>query len=163
LQRKLEQLWPGRGARDPQQLVRELLETGLPQFEKDLVERQKDLNSMSAATLAGMEQGVTPALPTIVREAQAINAGEQKYTSIPAPVLAIYAVPRDPSPAVRDNLSALTKFEAANANREAQAKAFEIGVPSAHVVRLAHANHYVFLSNEADVLREMNAFLTGLA
>jgi non-heme chloroperoxidase len=27
---------------------------------------------------------------------------------------------------------------------------------------LPHANHYVFLSNEADVLREMNAFLATL-
>ena len=44
----------------------------------------------------------------------------------------------------------------------AQAKAFESGVPSARVVRLAHANHYVFFSNEADVLREMNAFLSSL-
>jgi non-heme chloroperoxidase len=30
------------------------------------------------------------------------------------------------------------------------------------VVRLANANHYVFKSNEADVLREMNAFLATL-
>jgi hypothetical protein len=29
-------------------------------------------------------------------------------------------------------------------------------------VRLPRANHYVFLSNEADVLREMNAFLASL-
>jgi hypothetical protein len=45
---------------------------------------------------------------------------------------------------------------------EAQAKSFESGVRSAHVVRLPHTNHYVFLSNEADVLREMHAFLAGL-
>jgi hypothetical protein len=38
-----------------------------------------------------------------------------------------------------------------------QAKAFERGVPSARVVRLTHANHYVFKSNEAGVLREMRA------
>jgi hypothetical protein len=30
------------------------------------------------------------------------------------------------------------------------------------VVRLPHANHYVFFSNEEDVLREMNAFLGSL-
>jgi hypothetical protein len=48
------------------------------------------------------------------------------------------------------------------ANTGAQAKAFESGVPSARVVRLPHANHYVFFSNEADVLREMNAFLGSL-
>jgi non-heme chloroperoxidase len=34
-------------------------------------------------------------------------------------------------------------------------------VPGARVVRLAHANHYVFISNEADVLREMRAFLSN--
>jgi alpha-beta hydrolase superfamily lysophospholipase len=44
----------------------------------------------------------------------------------------------------------------------AQAKAFESGEPSARVVRLPHANHYVFNSNEADVLREMNAFFASL-
>jgi hypothetical protein len=44
-------------------------------------------------------------------------------------------------------------------NTEAQAKVFESGVPSARLVQLPHANHYVFLSNEPDVLREMNAFL----
>jgi hypothetical protein len=29
-------------------------------------------------------------------------------------------------------------------------------------VRLPNANHYVFNSNEADVLREMNAFIATL-
>src|SRR5688572_18562838 len=42
---------------------------------------------------------------------------------------------------------------------ERQAKAIEEGVPGARVVTLPGANHYVFLSNEADVLREMRAFL----
>ena len=45
---------------------------------------------------------------------------------------------------------------------EKQAKAFEDGVPTARVIRLRGAHHYVYLSNEADVLREMRAFLTGL-
>ena len=41
--------------------------------------------------------------------------------------------------------------------------AFQAGVPSARVVRLPNANHYVFNSNEADVLREMNAFIGSLS
>jgi len=45
---------------------------------------------------------------------------------------------------------------------ETQIKEFEKGVPTARVVRLRGANHYVYLSNEADVLREMRAFLHGL-
>ena len=42
-----------------------------------------------------------------------------------------------------------------------QVKAFEQGLPSARVVRLPGAEHYVFRSNEADVLREMNSFLAA--
>jgi len=38
---------------------------------------------------------------------------------------------------------------------EKQVNEFEHGVPSAKVVRIPNANHYVFLSNEADTLREM--------
>lgn len=40
-------------------------------------------------------------------------------------------------------------------------KALQAGVPSALVV-LPHANHYLFISNEADVLREMRASLASL-
>jgi non-heme chloroperoxidase len=43
-----------------------------------------------------------------------------------------------------------------------QAKAFESGVPSARVVRLPYASHYVFQSNESDVVRELNAFVRAL-
>jgi hypothetical protein len=35
-------------------------------------------------------------------------------------------------------------------------------VPGARVVRLERAHHYVFLSNEPDVLRELHAFIAGL-
>jgi non-heme chloroperoxidase len=42
------------------------------------------------------------------------------------------------------------------------AKAFQAGVPSADVVLIPHAHHYVYLSNESDVLREMRTFLKGL-
>jgi hypothetical protein len=45
---------------------------------------------------------------------------------------------------------------------ENQAKVFENGVPTARVVWLLGAHHYVYLSNEADVLREMRSFFSGL-
>jgi non-heme chloroperoxidase len=93
----------------------------------------------------------------------AIEAGEQKYTDIRAPVLAIFANPRDPAPYAYNTPAERAAFEALlTAYIEAQAKAFERGVPSARVVRVARANHYVFLSNEAEVLQEMRAFLAGL-
>jgi pimeloyl-ACP methyl ester carboxylesterase len=88
--------------------------------------------------------------------------GRQKYTDIRAPVLAIYAVPHATGQPIKDDKARAAADSKDEATTGAQAKAFESGVPSARVVRLPHANHYVFLSNEADVLREMNAFLGSL-
>ena len=42
------------------------------------------------------------------------------------------------------------------------ANAFEAGVPSAKVIRLPNADHYIFRSNEAEVLRAMKAFIATL-
>ncbi len=44
---------------------------------------------------------------------------------------------------------------------EKQAKAFEDGVPTARVIRFP-GMHYIFASNESDVLLEMRAFLGSL-
>ena len=152
LQRKLEQLQPGKGPQDPRQLIEELLATTLPGFERDLKDRQRNLTEAPPAQ-------PTPALPPIQ---QAILAGTQKYTDIRVPALAIYAVPHATGQPYKDDAARVAAEARDEANTGAQAKAFESGVPSARVVRLPHANHYVFFSNEADVLREMNAFLGTL-
>jgi non-heme chloroperoxidase len=94
---------------------------------------------------------------------QAIIAGQQKYTDLRVPILAIFAAPHDLGLFANNNPVARAAFEARDiASTEAQAKAFESGVSSARVVRLPHANHAVFMSNEQDVLMEMRAFLAGL-
>jgi non-heme chloroperoxidase len=157
LQQKLEQLQPGKGPADPRPLIQELLETTLPGFERDLREQQKALQNMSPALLAAQA-----AVPVQI-VTQAIIAGMQKYTKIPAPILAIYAVPHDFGPLANSDSAARAAQEANDQETTgAQAKAFEDGVPSARVVRIPHADHYVFRSNEAEVLREMNAFVGGL-
>jgi pimeloyl-ACP methyl ester carboxylesterase len=97
----------------------------------------------------------------------AIMASTNRFTTIPAPLLAIFASPHLPDnwiawstdPAVREKASAY--YTVINASTERQARALEAGVPTARVVRLAGA-HYVFLSNEPDTLREMRAFLAGV-
>ena len=99
----------------------------------------------------------TTPLPPII---QSIMTATQKYTSIPVPILAIYALPHDPGAAAPAAVRA--QMEANDVKAESQAKAFETGVPTARVVRIARANHYVFVSNEADVLREMEAFIASL-
>jgi non-heme chloroperoxidase len=75
--------------------------------------------------------------------AEAIMAGEQKYTDIHAPFLAIYAVPHDLGPIFQNDPTARAVFEARDeATTGTQAKAFESGVRSARVVRFPHADHY---------------------
>lgn len=88
--------------------------------------------------------------------------GMQKYTDIRVPVLAIYAVPHENGQRFKDDAARAAADARDEADTGAQATAFAKGIPSARVVRLPHANHFVFLSNEADVLLEMNAFLAGL-
>jgi non-heme chloroperoxidase len=91
------------------------------------------------------------------KASNAILAGSRKYTTIKAPVLAIAAVPQACAPNCE---TAASKAEAAA--DVLHADGFEKGVPTARMVRLPYANHYVFRSNEADVLREMNTFMDGL-
>jgi non-heme chloroperoxidase len=156
VQRKLGRLQMGKGPADGRPLIRELLETDLPRLERNLREKRKDLDATPAALFAMREAAPLNAV------AQAIVAGQQKYTNIPVPVLAIYAVPTNLGALVKDPAERAA-FEARNeVTTEAQAKAFESGVPSARVLRLPNASHYIFASHEADVLREMNAFIEGL-
>jgi pimeloyl-ACP methyl ester carboxylesterase len=142
-------------------LVQEMLQTELPRYEQELKDRQKFL----------LELPDDPPLPqekinsNSFRVSQALFNGEQRFTEIKCPILAFF---REPLPAVaKPDSDAATK---AQASRDAdalkgiknQAKAFGALGPNAHVVMLPGANHYIFRSNEADVLRDMNAFITTL-
>jgi non-heme chloroperoxidase len=89
--------------------------------------------------------------------------GELKYAKIQVPILAVFAVPHIAPKSIGNDPAAIAAFEARDeAGSGAQAERFGTALPSARVVRLRHADHYIFISNEADVLHEMNAFLNGL-
>ena len=93
----------------------------------------------------------------------AIIGGEQKYTAIRVPILAIYAVGHSLGPyADKDPVARDADLARDEADDEAIADGFQKGLPSARVVRIHHAYHYIFITNEADVLREMRAFLSTL-
>jgi pimeloyl-ACP methyl ester carboxylesterase len=100
--------------------------------------------------------------------AQAILDGSRKFTDIRVATLAICAHPQDMSAELRsyDEPELRAEVEALRASVEGkiekQIAAFKDGVPSARVVILPNAHHYIFLSNESDVLREMKAFLAML-
>jgi len=93
---------------------------------------------------------------------------QKKYADIPVPALIILANPHSLGTWV-DNTSDPSVRAAAKAYSaalepltEKQEKAVQEGVPTAHVVMVPNAHHYVFLSNETEVLREMRAFLASL-
>jgi hypothetical protein len=92
-----------------------------------------------------------------------MSYGEQKYTEIHVPILAIFACPHNWDRAFRNDPSGKSARVAADlASCSAQAGAVAAGLPSARVVRLPNADHYVFNSNETDVFREMTRFLGKL-
>ena len=80
----------------------------------------------------------------------AIMTNTRKFTDIPVPALVVFAIPHTPE-----------SFTALDTAKERQAKALERGVPTARVIRL-RGDHFIFLSNEPETLREMRAFLGGL-
>jgi pimeloyl-ACP methyl ester carboxylesterase len=148
-------------AQDPSAIravIAQLLKTELPQYERDLVARQKEMEA-----LPDIPNRPVPDKKDRRRiSAEAIMAGEQKYTDIKCPVLAIFADPHDMSGPPMDE-----KQKAAAAAHDAeftegQAKAWERMVPTAKVIRIPNANHYVFKSNEPEVLKDLEEWVDGL-
>jgi len=96
-----------------------------------------------------------------------ILTGNRQYSDIPVPALVVFAIPHVPenwTSKITDRKvreAAQAYFKTVDALTEKQAKALEAGVPTARVIRLRGA-HYLFLSDEPGVLREMRAFLARL-
>jgi pimeloyl-ACP methyl ester carboxylesterase len=138
----------------------ERLQAMLPQFEADLSEQQKLIVTtpeMSAKDYA--EQMNDRSTPAGQIEKAALD-GERRYTELKCPVLAIFALPHDhglPPGAKRDAVDAweLQTFGPL-------ADSFQLGVPTARVVRIAHAKHAVFESNPTEVINEIDHFIDGL-
>jgi non-heme chloroperoxidase len=148
-------------AQDPSAIravIAEMLKTDLPQYEKDLVARQKEMEG-----LPDIPNRPVPDKKDRRRvSAEAIMAGEQKYTDIKSPVLAIFADPHDMGgPPMDEKQKAAAAAHEADFT-EAQAKAWERMVPTAKVIRIPNANHYVFKSNEAEVLKDVEEWVDGL-
>ncbi|MDB4888841.1 MAG: alpha/beta hydrolase fold, partial [Gemmatimonadetes bacterium] len=92
----------------------------------------------------------------------AVISGERKYTVIHGPVLAIFATSRAIPPGAENDQEMRSMIAQVDSAMALQIGAFARGVPQARIVQIPGANHYVFTSNEAEVLREMRAFIDGL-
>jgi len=158
---KIEQLLPDGG--DPSGPIQptEALLAALPQLEKELKDQVKLQQAVAPPT---PEPSLPPdPHPTTASPFAAIVSGEHKYTEIKVPCLAFFAVPHDMSRVFPGDAALHAAVAAADLERQTRlANAFEAGVPSAKVIRLPNSDHYIFRSNEAEVLRAMNDFLGKL-
>jgi pimeloyl-ACP methyl ester carboxylesterase len=108
--------------------------------------------------------------PISVRDA--ITAGMRKpdYSRIRVPVLAFFTLPKPLEDQIQRyqpqtvvERAAIEQVYAADVDYVKRSIGkLQSGVPGARVVELAGANHYLFLSDEPNVLREIRPFLAGL-
>ena len=125
----------------------------LERVEKEVKQQQQDTKNLPP----------TPVSPRMTPDLFAIMEGRERFTTVHVPALVIVA--SDPNPVPGDDPQ--SRAEAARQTlmiriKKQQVAAFERQVPSAHIVLIPHATHYVFQSDEADVLREINAFIATL-
>lgn len=158
LRRKLQAIEDAQTPQEHRALMTEVLNTELPRYQQELAAKLKEVQDVPDM----------PPPPEEVRKSReyiyghAIPAGEERYTQITCPVLAIYRQLKATTPGV--NIDAKKAAFEVEADRQTatQAKLFEALGPNVRVVRIPGAEHYIFRSNEADVLREINAFIATL-
>jgi len=122
----------------------------LPVLQKDLQKLREDEQSLS-------DPPMYPKMTLRDHIIASIQLGMRRYSAVKTPVLAIAASPH----ACAGNCDT-PQYKADEADLATQISAFQAGTPQARVVRIANANHFVFWSNEAQVVSEMNAFMDGL-
>ena len=143
-------LGSGASAQEQRKAMLTLADTSLPGFLKWL---RAMLQEPAMAGGSGQAMARVP---------YAMTAGQQKYTVIHGPVLAIFASPPEIPPGAEKDTAMRSMIAEVDAAVELQASAFARGVPQARVVRLPRASHFVFRSNADDVLRAMRAFVDSL-
>ncbi|MGH8236822.1 MAG: alpha/beta fold hydrolase [Steroidobacteraceae bacterium] len=100
------------------------------------------------------------------RVPQAILAGRQMSTSVSAPALAIFGVWNDAwtsdrsDPQQRANAETYSAVQKKRVGRRVDY--FKQIAPAAHVVVIERTDHYLFVLHEAEVLREIRAFVGRL-
>ncbi len=156
LRMELRELISPLSPREQKVRVQHLLDVTMPRVERDFQQGLKHLQSVPD-TAPG-----PPDTPT-TQIVAAIERGEEVYSGVKVPVLAIFADPHAlPANAPKDpaKRAAMTAEDRARTSEEADA--FKAGNPQARVVEIPNANHVVFQSNEAEVLGDMNAFIRDL-
>lgn len=137
------------------------------QYAREFLESTKRLEIASQALVQQMASLPGPPPPAPSPIPLAVIFGEEEFTRIQTPAMAIFACPHSlrslPIPVTGASGQAQALLQRQDAARcTAQSDAFEKGNPSDPVVRIANADHAVFNSNPKEVERAMNDFLAKL-
>lgn len=131
--------------------LKQLQKTDLPLFETAMQERLKqfaDIPPVEGATLV-----LPPPTPY-----EAIVDGERKYGAVKCPVLYFFAAPHDVASRPKDP-KVRAEAEANDLKMvDTQIAAIKAANPKAKIVKIAGANHFIYRSNEAEVIKEIEAF-----
>jgi pimeloyl-ACP methyl ester carboxylesterase len=156
LRRSLEHVGLPMAKADVLKLIDQLLSTSLPRLVKDLEEMKTEV--------AGMSDSTPPPDTLTTRIALATLRDGEKFGALQSPTLALFASPHDLGPAVpgMDPAQRAAAEAIDTKSTAAQVAAFRKTNPAARVVEFPHASHAIFASNEAEVLREIDAFIATL-
>jgi non-heme chloroperoxidase len=155
LRKKLQAIQDATTPQEQRGMVEEVLKTDMPRYQQELVARDKDLLAMPDTSRP--PEGQMKSRDYISKHA--VHSGEQRYTQLKCPVLAIFNVPKASNSLSDTEAKVPPKSKSSS---EIQAAAFATLGPNVRVVRIPGAAHYIFRSNESDVLREINAFIATL-
>jgi pimeloyl-ACP methyl ester carboxylesterase len=138
--------------------VDQMLKSDIPQLQADLLAMQAEYRRRIADQAPA--QPAFPMTPRMHVNYAVMWGAENKYPPLRVPVLAFFAT----DPPLQANASGPEKkdWEQSNLAQAALIQRFRVGNPDARIVELKGANHAVFLSNELEVARELNAFLDGM-
>ena len=150
---ELANINPGKLPLDKRDQLRELL-SQLPRLTKDLEALLQQMNDHPPPS----DSSRLPP-PQLV----AMSQGQQKFTKMTVPVLAIFAYRHQlPADGMLQDEQQRKTADAATVFTEEHVEALKAVVPKARIVRIPNADHFVFKSNEAEVLREIDQFMSGL-
>jgi pimeloyl-ACP methyl ester carboxylesterase len=92
----------------------------------------------------------------------AIVDGVQRFSAVHVPVLAIYAMPEAAPPGAPPEIAAYV-LGADKVTKPGLIERYRQGNPSARVVVIPNAQHFVFKSNPDQVIQEMDSFMATLS
>jgi len=140
-------------------LMEQMINNEIPLYVESLKQRLQLLQDLPDSTPLSQETLSSQSFQV----AWAILHGEQRFTEIHCPALVIYSAPR--SPAISTEADAKVReanYKTAMQGIDVEAQAFEAQSPPAKIARIVGADHYMYRSNEEEVLREIFGFMHDL-